>query len=865
MTEKCLEIGILALLIYLPLDFGGVTPRALLILELGSAGLCLLWLFAAFRPSRHGKDSAPQQQERGRLSSAFPIVLLLFLSLVFLQFIPLPAFLVKFLSPATYDLYAEGASITQSAFPRFLPLSVCSQATENEFMKLAAYGMLFFLFLKTVRTRRRRKRFLYIIFFVGFTEAFYGLIQFVSGNHTVYTHQASAWVHGTFINKNHFAGYMEMSILLVFGLLWGRFDAASHDGRTLPEEKYIKSFFFGFVLVLMLSAHLLSGSRGGFLSLSVGMFCFLLLIFRRGFSGKTFLIVLCLFTFTLGTMSLFQAEKILPRLESLNQGERDISFSVRQLLWKDAIRIFQDYPLIGSGTGTFSHLFHRYRSFRSSLRYDYAENDYLQLLSENGILGAGLLLSAGLLFFVLTFKTWKRQHSRWRLSVISGGFCAMLSLLLHALVDFPFHIPANALLFVVIAAICFSTVKKQRGDLCCSVRRVPPTGALLAGLLLICYSVNAVRTYSASRHFRIASEWLSVFEDSETSLDPARRESIMTHLQTAIRRDSNHAGYSAALGNFLVEHPDPAGGSGGSPPEEDTFSAAEASLKRAVMLDPANPWHYYALGNLSYRRGDYETGNWQDCPVTRFFSSAFKHAPKNIFFRKTLGAWYYYFDREFAYSFLEKIFEDDRRNSGAVKESSRVFAEFLYDVQLDYESDREAKFLEQQRSGMCELKILATESADRQAPELGRDDGSAEWKTALRLEGERVKKEICLPENLAEYQSAAIKILMNRVGKASLNLRLSLDDSQIAVSEELFSQLPEWREIPVDLSLLQGKSVVNVYLRADPSSPDSFLEIWGDQETPRSQSTFNFRQTKDLSPDKGRQGGEYMIRLILRK
>ena len=859
MAETWIEIGILALLVYLPLDFGGVTPRPLMILELGSSGLGLLWILSAFLQGKREKASSTHNY-------LFPTLCLLFLTVIFFQLIPLPAPIVKYLSPSAYELYAEGASATNSALPRFLSWSVCSQAAEEDFMKLTAYGTIFFLLFKTIRTRRQRKRLLYTILSIGFLETLYGLIQFVSGNHSIYTRQVSSWVYGTFVNKNHFAAYMEMVILLVFGLLVARFKAAANDIETPPEEKYIKAFFFAFVLVMMVSAHLLSGSRGGFISLGAGMLCFLLLLSLRGLSGKKLSIVMLVFMLTLGTVIVFQAEKILPRLETLTQERVDASVAVRQKLWQDAVHIFQDYPVVGSGSGTFSHLFRRYRSFRSTFIYEYAENDYLQLLAESGIVGVGLLFAAALLFFARALSSWKHQRSRWNLAVTSGGLCAMLSLLLHALVDFPFHIPANTLLFVVIAALCFSPAEGKRRGSHSAVPRIHPTVGLMLGFLLIGYSANAMGTYSAYRHHEVASELLSNSESSSTPLDAAQREAIIKHFKTAVRRDRNHAEYSAALGNFLIEHPDSSGRQQGRTHREKNFSLAEASLTRAIMLDPANPWYYYALGNLSYRRGDCEDVEWQVCPVTRYFSSALRNAPKNIFLRNTLGAWYAYFDRDVAYTFLKNIVEHDRLDPFACKEKSLTFAELLYGVGLDYDSDREAKFLRGDRSETCELKIIETDTPERHILELGNDDGTAEWKTALRLESDRVKKEICLPDNPEDYHTATLKILMNRVGEDSLDIRLHLDDQQVELPERQPSRLPAWYEIPVEIERLQGKSSLRVYLRAAAASAyDSSLLIWGDRDTPTNHSSLNFQQRKDLSSEEGVQQGEYMIRLVLKK
>jgi O-antigen ligase len=127
--------------------------------------------------------------------------------------------------------------------------------------------------------------------------------------------------------------------------------------------------------------------------------------------------------------------------------------------------MFQDFPVWGAGLGTFSSLFPSYQTFISDLFVSHTENDYLQALAEMGIIGGILGLWIGSLYFYTTLKAWEKKHSHWSIVIVAGGISAMVSLLIHSWVDFNLHIPSNALLFSVIAALNIVAAHSHRRSL----------------------------------------------------------------------------------------------------------------------------------------------------------------------------------------------------------------------------------------------------------------------------------------------------------------------------------------------------------------------------------------------------------------
>lgn len=416
-----------------------------------------------------------------------------------------------------------------------------------------------------------------------------------------------------------------------------------------------------------------------------------------------------------------------------------------------------------------------------------------------------------------------------------------------------------------------------------------------AGLLVIFYLFRVSISLSAFAYYQ--KFFAIVSQRGETTITEEQHNSAITSLKNAIRYDSNNPEYAYNLGSYLLEYYAQSRSDAIGTTREQGLQNVEAWLRNAAMLDPGSPWYYYELGRLGQYREDCPrkktpAHEWKNCSVTRYFSAALSKAPNSIFLRSSVTMWYYRYDRNMAAQLIWGTIFSDKDNIGTIlehwwqhtqnyatlrallpnnSEITRKFSEFLYDRYRDYESDLEAKRISgfpQNDLGKCEGTRVLRRSPGNKKIELGNDDGSSEWRTYLASDQVRVKKVFCLPENIDDYDSAALKIFMNNGGNGDFTALISINNYPIKQYNPV-DPVPRhaaWYEMPFDKTLLQGHSHINVYVRVKGATgKNNYLQIRGDQNTSPKNSFFNFDMKDDLSFDKGVQTGEYMIRLVLKK
>jgi O-antigen ligase len=287
----------------------------------------------------------------------------------------------------------------------------------------------------------------------AFLLALFAIFQFFSSPGLIYwTVISPGWTFGPYVNHNHYAGLMEMLIPL---------SVAS----VLPAvRKPSSSVLLGFVVSIPVASLLLSGSRGGFISLMVEVVLAAVLIFWCGprparrvaalVGGATILAAALMFFW-------MAPSDIAQRLATMGDGThpREVELGNRLEASRDSLRILRDHPWLGAGLGSFETVFPRYQSFASDLRWDHAHNDYVEALAETGLAGGAVLLCALGLFFRLAFRNLREKlqdPAGWMPFAAALGCCGLL---VHSFADFNLHIPANAAWFAVCAAMATSSTE----------------------------------------------------------------------------------------------------------------------------------------------------------------------------------------------------------------------------------------------------------------------------------------------------------------------------------------------------------------------------------------------------------------------
>jgi O-antigen ligase len=133
----------------------------------------------------------------------------------------------------------------------------------------------------------------------------------------------------------------------------------------------------------------------------------------------------------------------------------------------NTIQIIKDFPLLGSGLGTFTQVFPGYRSFHIEGLVTHAENDFLQLASETGLVGIGLLIIASLFLFYKAFSGIpKLSPEDPRRYIGIGGLVGILALIFHSMVERNIQVPANAFLFTFILALVLKISTPKTEPIC---------------------------------------------------------------------------------------------------------------------------------------------------------------------------------------------------------------------------------------------------------------------------------------------------------------------------------------------------------------------------------------------------------------
>ena len=457
---KIIEYGILALIILSPLPAASVYDWSILAIQ------AVVFIMAAAYVLMDGRSGPNDLLSR---SLKWPRLLSLgFCVFLVFQVLPLPVSLVKLLSPEAFarkSPYAGGGSV-------WMTISVVPDRTLREGLLLLSCILLGFLIVRTMRHRFQILRMVSVLVGMGVFEALYGLLELYDRSPHILFYRKSYnldSVTGTFVNRNHLSGYLEMIIPLAIGMIISRMNLFSSSRLKLKEkalrfsEKNFLTNVALFLSVLVMGLGVVfSKSRSG-----VVIFVLIFLVFfggtllireRLGYHKRAIVTSLqALFILILGISLYVGINATLTRF-AMDKFLRE----QRPAFWAETLRQFSRFPLFGTGLGTFPSVYPGSEENGVLMHIYHAHNDYLEYLSELGILGSLLLFSAVFSMLFVAFRTWrKRRHPEVR-GLALGGFLSVLAILLHSLTDFNMKIPANLLLFSVVLSLTAAIVNSKR-------------------------------------------------------------------------------------------------------------------------------------------------------------------------------------------------------------------------------------------------------------------------------------------------------------------------------------------------------------------------------------------------------------------
>lgn len=447
MTKK-LEILLALIFVGMALAFGGVQPITYSLAEIFIFIAVILFLW--------------DQKRHGRIHLSLPIWPFLFVLWVGLQLLPLPRGFVADISPAhRLTTGWMGAIGSGSAWTT---LSIYPNATLLSFFKILAYLGAFVLAVHLFDSSRRKSKLVLAMICLGCFEAGYGIIQHLLSWNKIFgvTDPYDLWVAiGTYINRNHFAGLIELTFPFAFASafysyqLWSEPRHGAPSGKSGNSDESSLGFrvvFFLFLVVIMVLSVVFSFSRGGVLSVAFALIALSILTFLKVRRKSWGVVIASLAALAVGFGLWIGVGTLVYRFQQMGHS-KFVQKSERTMIWTDTVSLLRANPILGTGLGTYGQALRPFQTKLVNMHIDHAHNDYLEFASETGLIGFCLLFIPIFYLLVRMIIAFLKSHRRYRSAILLGCIGSTFGILIHSLMDFNLHIPANAIIFAIILGI----------------------------------------------------------------------------------------------------------------------------------------------------------------------------------------------------------------------------------------------------------------------------------------------------------------------------------------------------------------------------------------------------------------------------
>lgn len=545
-SSACAFVLFLGILLFSPLAFGTTESWSLFTVDLlvGLAGFLFL-------------ISKPETIPLYRIPGALPLLLLL--CWMILQCVPVPPQIVLKLSPNLYSVYKPVLQFSPAA--DWIPMTVYQKESVLEVLRLASCILLYFLTVHFFSTGRRLHIGVRFVVILAIVISALAIAQKITSPHKIFWFKdvpASAWrgALGPWVYPNHYAGFMVMVVPLVLALFCYHIPVMEESSTI--QQKIVDffsmsaySFFLAVGLCCIISTLFMSLSRGGILSFAGVMIAFFTLyrinLLKK--SGKLTLFLTCGFILIALFLNFSSVlDKILYTFSASDGGIHD----GRLLVWQDVLRIISDFPLTGSGFGTFAEIYPQYKGFTDNYIYDHAHNDYLEFVTDGGVVALALFGWFVLSVLQTGLKQIHKRHHVFAILVSIGAFSGIIGMLLYSITDFNLHNGANTLYFFFLCGVLIAAghTRYHRRVSATTLPRIATQGyrrMAIAGV--ICFTLLVFWIQGGM----LRAEWLYQKVDavSGSMLRPEKKiKQVSLLLKEAIAVDPFSERYSYALANI---------------------------------------------------------------------------------------------------------------------------------------------------------------------------------------------------------------------------------------------------------------------------------------------------------------------------
>jgi len=324
-------------------------------------------------------------------------------------------------------------------------------AGRQQLVQALVYGAIFFLAVNNLNRRHSSTAVSLTLIALGTLLSLFAVFQLATHYQKVWgVSRMDQYVErgsGTFLNPNHLAGFLGLTLPLALG-----FTVMSRFSATIKVV-------LGYCAVVMLAGLVVSVSRGGIMASVIALLTFCIVLLSQRDFWKSAVIILCVLT-ALGVLAVSQFDSLQKRFDKMVQ--HDKVGDERPLYWDAAWQLFDHHQLWGIGPGHFDVEFPSVRPWEVQARPTFTHNDYLNTLCDWGCAGLGIILVACGTLYWGAFQVWwnlrRPAHEIGssfsdRTAFVVGAAIGLMALMLHCFVEFNMQIPGLAVAAITIMAL----------------------------------------------------------------------------------------------------------------------------------------------------------------------------------------------------------------------------------------------------------------------------------------------------------------------------------------------------------------------------------------------------------------------------
>jgi len=275
------------------------------------------------------------------------------------------------------------------------------------------------------------------------------------------TNSGGGGVYGPFVNRNHFALAIELTLPAALVLVAGGVRRFSYGGMV-RQRAAVMVLAGTTVAAVGAAAMLRCGSRGGILFLIVSGILTIPL-WRRPTGSKNWPWVSLLFAALLAT-TLLASSRITSVREDFTTllAIEGVEGNTRWDLWRGTVESWLRAPVPGSGMGSYRYVIGLDKPATNTSILAQAHNDWLEWLSTSGVVGFAILaVFVGALVIYLWPGRVRRLRHEYRYPLAAASF-ALLATGFHELIGFGLQTPLNRYLLAAWIGLVWGISTRRR-------------------------------------------------------------------------------------------------------------------------------------------------------------------------------------------------------------------------------------------------------------------------------------------------------------------------------------------------------------------------------------------------------------------